>query len=258
MKTAITTENWSKILSVCLKNNNDLLLELCQFISENFSDIRQSENFKTITFQELTFITKNVNRSIVEEVSIYEAVQSWIGHDKVNRADKFLDLFFTLCYLELPDAVLTEIASDPCNQAINQLVIQTAPLRKAMLRAKIENKIFTQLKFNLFVDDLSKTPSSNFDYDEVTPSANLIYDANSFATSIDEADVVGFGRYGVVRRCVYPLLGKVVIKCMHCGGNAELDSVLDQTHKRVHVFSRFDHEFIVRFHEMTSWVAVLA
>ena len=253
LKTAITTDNWSKVLSACLMYDNDLILEqLSSFISKKFSDITHSEIFKNITFQEMKFITKNANRSIVEEKSLYEAMQSWISHDEVNRISKFSELFFTLRYLELPDAVLVEIVSDPRNRNICQLIVQTAPLRKAIFRAKMENKIFTRLRDTLF-ESLPFSSSTNFDYDAVTPSTDLLYDAKSFSTSGDDADVVGIGGYGVVRRCVHSSLGQVVVKCMHCESKTDLDLKLAQTHKRVHVFSRFNHEFIVRFHGMTSW-----
>ena len=56
--------------------------------------------------------------------------------------------------------------------------------------------------------------------DGPSPSTDVEYNANSFRTNANQADVVGTGSYGVVRRCYHDLLKNIVVKCMHCGGSS--------------------------------------
>ena len=80
------------------------------------------------------------------------------------------------------------------------------------------------------------------------------YDASSFTTSANQADVVGTGSYGVVRRCYHNGLGNVVIKCIHCGGSIDTASkAIDVARKKIRFLTRFKHPHIVQIYGITTW-----
>ena len=85
-------------------------------------------------------------------------------------------------------------------------------------------------------------------------SAECDYTASNFITSADEADIVGTGSFGVVRRCRHDHLKDVVVKCMHCGGSfgTALNSI-ETARKQIRFFAQFIHENIVRTYGITSW-----
>ena len=80
------------------------------------------------------------------------------------------------------------------------------------------------------------------------------YDAHSFRTSANKADVVGNGTYGVVRRCYHKELKDVAVKCMYCAGtvNSTFTSI-NKARKQVRFLTRFQHEHIIRTIGLTSW-----
>jgi len=54
LKTSIAIENWSEIFSTLrLYENDSVLKQLYQFISENFKNISKSENFKELEIKDL-------------------------------------------------------------------------------------------------------------------------------------------------------------------------------------------------------------
>ena len=85
--------------------------------------------------------------------------------------------------------------------------------------------------------------------------STLEYDVESFKTSANEADVLGTGSYGTVRRCYHDLLKKyVVVKCMHCGGSTHAASTsIDVAKREIRFLTRLDHPHIVQTYGITSW-----
>ena len=85
-------------------------------------------------------------------------------------------------------------------------------------------------------------------------SAECDYTASNFITSADEADIVGTGSFGVVRRCYHDHLKNVVVKCMCCGGSfgTALNSI-ETARKQIRFFAQFIHKNIVRTYGITSW-----
>ena len=80
------------------------------------------------------------------------------------------------------------------------------------------------------------------------------YDASCFTTSADQADVVGAGRYGVVRRCNHSLLKNVVVKCMHRGGSIDTTSnAFAVARKEIRFLTLFKHPHIVQSYGITVW-----
>ena len=86
LKTTITLENWTAILSALnLYENESLLKQVHQFVSEKFSDISQRTQFNNLSTKDLTSILEHLNKAIVEESAIYNAIISWIRQDEENR-----------------------------------------------------------------------------------------------------------------------------------------------------------------------------
>ena len=90
--------------------------------------------------------------------------------------------------------------------------------------------------------------------DEPSPSTGVEYNASSFRTSANQADVVGTGSYGVVRRCHHDLLKNIVVKCMHCGGSSSATATsIDEARKQIRFLTRFQHPHIVQTLGITAW-----
>ena len=101
-------------------------------------------------------------------------------------------------------------------------------------------------------NDLSKVQSTS--KTRIRQSSAVEYDASSFTTSANQADVVGTGSYGVVRRCFHDGLGNVVIKCIHCGGSIDTASKsIDVARKKIRFLTRFKHSHIVQIYGITTW-----
>ena len=105
LRTTITTENWYVVLFVLrLYKNDSLSKKLYQFVSVNFNAITQSRYFKKLTTEELKSLAQNLDRSIVTERSLNDAILSWITHDEINRKSEFS------CFMSLLD--LNQNSSD--------------------------------------------------------------------------------------------------------------------------------------------------
>ena len=115
LEVIISVENWLTILSTLrLFEKDSVLKRLHQFFSENFDNIATSENFKELKFQDLTSIVQNLNQKFVKETSIYDAIKSWIHHDKRNRKTKLCDLLLLIDLQKLPSDFLEDVvATDP-------------------------------------------------------------------------------------------------------------------------------------------------
>ena len=89
---------------------------------------------------------------------------------------------------------------------------------------------------------------------QTCPSSSVEYNAKSFTTSANQADVVGTGSYGVVRRCYHDHLKNVAVKCMHCGGSLSSSSAsIDEARKQIRFLTQFQHPHIVRTLGITAW-----
>ena len=115
LKTSISIDNWHTILAtLCIYENNFVLKQLHQYISTNFSEISLSENFKLLSTKDLVSITENLNRSIVQEISIYKAIERWIQHDEIERKKELPNFLLLLDLQKFPCDFLEDVvAEDP-------------------------------------------------------------------------------------------------------------------------------------------------
>ena len=115
LEVIISIENWFTILSTLhLYKNDSVLKQLYQFIWENFDNITRCDSFKALTIQDLTSIVKNLNRNFVNDISIYDAITSWIRDDKLNRKNFIRELLLFVDLYKLPSDFLEDIvATDP-------------------------------------------------------------------------------------------------------------------------------------------------
>ena len=115
LEVIISIENWSTILSTLgLYENDSVLKQLYQFIWANFDNITKCEHFKALTIQELTRIVQNLDRNVLKETSIYDALIGWIRHDESKRKNATRELLLLVDLHKLPCNFLEDVvATDP-------------------------------------------------------------------------------------------------------------------------------------------------
>ena len=115
LKSIISVENWFTIFALPdMYKSNSVLAQLYQVCSDNFSAIAKSQDFMRLIIQDLISITQNLDRSIVNETSIYETIINWIRHDEANRKNELPSVFMLLDFDKLPSDFLEDIvASNP-------------------------------------------------------------------------------------------------------------------------------------------------
>ena len=143
LKTTITLENWTAILSaVSLYENESLLEQVHQFISENFSDISQSTQFKEISSKDLISVFEHLNRAFVSESTIYEATVTWIRQDEATRKCDFprllslINLHQVSCEFQ-EDVVATDPLVKENNECLNAVM---AVLKKQLKNLRLREK----------------------------------------------------------------------------------------------------------------------
>ena len=75
--------------------NNSSLQQTYQFISANFDDFVQGDNFKHLSKAELLSLFTNLDCNTVQETSLYKASIDWMYFDKKHEM-KFSSLFLIL------------------------------------------------------------------------------------------------------------------------------------------------------------------
>ena len=143
----------------------------------------------------------------------------------------------------------------------NEIVRMMLQSRKPIV--KCDKKISLKLHLPPFQCILSSTDNAEQTADkspilspdpEPTIYGTVDYDAESFKTSADDADVLGTGSYGTLRRCYHDLLKYVVVKCMHCGGSTDAASTsIDVARREIRFLTQLNHPHIVQTYGITSW-----
>ena len=113
METSLTVDNCLDVVKASILYNNPSLQQTYQYISDNFDEIVQGDNFKQLSKDELLSLFTNVDRNKVQEMSMYTVVIDWIKHDQ-NRVAEFSSLFLTLDLKKFPsEFVANTIAEEP-------------------------------------------------------------------------------------------------------------------------------------------------
>jgi len=112
MESLLTVDCCLEVVKVSFFYNNPVSLQQTyRFISDNFDEIAQSDNFKNLSKNELIFLFPNVNRVTVQETSLSTAFIEWIKHN-LNRETDF-SLFSNLDFQKFSSDFIATITKEP-------------------------------------------------------------------------------------------------------------------------------------------------
>ena len=118
LKDSISIENWSKtFFALQLYQNDSLMRQIHDFVGTNLKQVIQTDDFKKLKSTDLHFIMKNLDRTKVIELEVYEAVMSWILHDEDNRKSELYEMFVLVNLEKLPIEFLEDVVA--CDQLIS-------------------------------------------------------------------------------------------------------------------------------------------
>ena len=109
----LAIDNCLDVMKVFGFYSNPLALrQTYQFISKNFEEIVQEENFTDLCKLDLTSLITNIDRNTVSETSLYTAIIKWVKHD-ATREIEFSSLFVYFNLEKMPpEFVLSTIANE--------------------------------------------------------------------------------------------------------------------------------------------------
>ena len=115
LESILSLENWFAVLSAALLyENEDLQDRVHACVSNNFDDVVQTDEFKSLPKNKLVSLISKLNKKHIKEKSIFNGVVTWCRHDKVTTQKIFPGLFKNLIDLnkfsteELGEIVLKE------------------------------------------------------------------------------------------------------------------------------------------------------
>ena len=110
LRSHITADNSLGILKTAdLYRNESLNKEMLQYIGINLDQILQTDDFKQLSDKELISCIAQLDRSQVNESSIFEAIVAWCNYDKEAREPKFSGLFKMVRLQKVPTDYLEEV-----------------------------------------------------------------------------------------------------------------------------------------------------
>ena len=113
MEASLAVDSCLDVVKASVLCNNPSHQQTYQYISDNFDEIVQRDNFKQLSKDKLMSLFTNLNRNTVQEMSLYTAVTDWVKHDQ-NREAEFSSLFLTLNLKKFPsEFVANTIAQEP-------------------------------------------------------------------------------------------------------------------------------------------------
>ena len=95
MEKSLTVESCLDVVKAMILYNNPSLQLTYQFISDNFDEIVQGDNFEHLSKAEVLPLFTNLDRNTAQETLLYKASVKWINFDE-NRDMDFSLLFSTL------------------------------------------------------------------------------------------------------------------------------------------------------------------
>ena len=109
----ISLDNWYDVQTAAKLYRSDQLHEqVSEFITNHFDKIALTLDFKTFTKNDLLAFVSNLNRSQINESSIYQAFMNWIKHSEQERKNDFSDLFQLIDLNRLSLDALQNISSE--------------------------------------------------------------------------------------------------------------------------------------------------
>ena len=147
MEKSLTVESCLDVVKAMILYNNPSLQLTYQFISDNFDEIAQGDNFKHLSKAEVLPLFTNLDRNAVpvQETSLYAASINWINFDQ-NRETEFSSLFLSLDLEKFPSEFVADvIAEEPLVQVnvdcLNAVVLYLADKMKVMKTDEKASKI---------------------------------------------------------------------------------------------------------------------
>ena len=146
LENALSLYTCLDIVKISTAYGSESTLELAyQFISDNFDELVQEENYKDLAKDDLYLFIGKLDRSKVQETSLFKAIVNWIQHHD-DRKNEFPKLFRTVDIFKLPSEFVTdEVSEHPlvkssneCLKAVNKyLTIESEKRRKKNKSSKI-------------------------------------------------------------------------------------------------------------------------
>ena len=90
----IASDNCIELLKLAkLYGDDKLTHQVYRYVSDNLNEVAESDDFKNLSHDDVKELISNVNRSSLQECSVYEGIMNWIKHDLKRRKSKLFDLF---------------------------------------------------------------------------------------------------------------------------------------------------------------------
>ena len=112
LETIITYDSCFHILSAAQACQSvKLQLKIFLYLNENFEKVLLTPPFKALTKTEVTYCMTRLNRNVVSETTLFDAIITWIKYDEENRRKDFLDLFKLLKFDKFSRDFLMDVVS---------------------------------------------------------------------------------------------------------------------------------------------------
>ena len=111
LESVVSSNNWFAVLSAAkLYQNENLQNQVYDCVSNNFKDVIQTDEFNSLACNVFVALISNLNRSQIEELSLFKGLMTWCRHDDADRKTEFLALFEEMINLDkIPTSSLEEI-----------------------------------------------------------------------------------------------------------------------------------------------------
>ena len=94
LQSNISPQNCFLILNAAnTYRNNKLIDQIHQFIGQHFDSIIQTKEFQLLSKTQFITCLSKLDQKQVKQMSIYQALITWIKHDKTRREKEFVELF---------------------------------------------------------------------------------------------------------------------------------------------------------------------
>ena len=90
---------------------NQLQERVYKMVSGKLTEFAETNDFKLFTKEDLISCVTHLDRKLVKETSVYQAIVTWIKHDEENRNTYFPDLLLLVNLDNLPQEFLRDVVS---------------------------------------------------------------------------------------------------------------------------------------------------
>ena len=90
---------------------NQLQERIYKMVSGKLTEFAETNDFKLFTKEDLISCVTHLDRKLVKETSVYQAIVTWIKHDEENRNTYFPDLLLLVNLDNLPQEFLRDVVS---------------------------------------------------------------------------------------------------------------------------------------------------